>query len=75
MINSLSLVVVSVPINVLMIQKESNDIINFQPIPKDIIAELILGTPEEDFPKSLEIKPPPSEDISKDNVRFLSTKT
>ena len=47
LINALSLIAVSVPENVIMTQQSSNDIINFQPVPKELIAELIFGPSEE----------------------------
>ena len=46
------------------VQKESNDVINFQPIPKDLVMELIFGPDDEEFAESLSIPPPPEEATS-----------
>ena len=56
LINALSIAAVSVPINVIDIQEGCNDIINFQPIPKELIAELIFGPPEQEFPDSVKLE-------------------
>ena len=47
LINALSLMNVSVPANVITVQKESNSIINFQPIDKDLVYGIIFGEQED----------------------------
>ena len=53
LIHALSMIQVSVPSNVLTVQKESYAIINFQPIDKDLVYTIIFGE-EEEFPDSEE---------------------
>lgn len=59
LIQVLSIIPVSVPTNVINVQTQSNAIINFNPVPKDLIMELIFGPKAEDFPESKPISPPP----------------
>jgi len=46
---------VSIPTNVETVQLESNAIINFQPISKELVNELLFGPPEPEFPESVQI--------------------
>ena len=47
LINAISIVRVSVPSNVMTVQQKSHEIINFQPIPKDLVYGWIFGEKEE----------------------------
>ena len=51
LINELSILLISVPSNVSTVQKQSIALINFNPIPKELIYGLIFGTAEE-YPDS-----------------------
>ena len=60
LINMLSVTSVKVPTNVLNIQTQSQEIINFQPIPKELIFEAFFGK-EEKYDESLVLTRPEEE--------------
>ena len=47
LINNLSILPILIPSNVSNVQKESISIINFNPVPKEVIYALIFGEDEE----------------------------
>ena len=51
LINILSVLNNSVPLNVMTVQKTSVDIVNFQPFSKEMVSQLMYGS-EEKFPES-----------------------
>ena len=51
LVNELSILPISVPSNVANVQKESISLINFNPIPKEMVYALVFGE-QEDFPDS-----------------------
>ena len=57
LINILSVLNNSVPLNVMTVQKTSVDIVNFQPFSKEMVSQLMYGS-EEKFPESEQINYP-----------------
>ena len=60
LVNSLSILPISVPSNVSNVQKESISLINFNPIPKELVYALIFGE-SESFPDSEGVNYPTDE--------------
>jgi len=60
LVNELSILPISVPSNVANVQKESISLINFNPIPKEVIYALVFGE-YENFPESEGINYPTDE--------------
>ena len=60
LVNELSIIPVSVPSNVANVQKESISLINFNPIPKEVVYALVFGE-SESFPDSEGINYPTDE--------------
>jgi len=60
LINEISILPISIPSNVSNVQKETISMINFNPIPKEMVYSMFFGNDEEEYPVGEEINYPKS---------------